>query len=725
VKLVTPICAAAAISGCFLAASYSQTTIDITSEVMVRDTSRFGINLGTWTSWGAEQLSANVLKNPGFEGLVDRAIVMIKVAGPGVFSDDQSWLARPDGFWDGAHYAVLSGTHAGEEGEIASSLASDSFGLPGFSMRSSTTMLAAGDVVALTRINDSALPTQWWFPSPSADVQFRSETANRRPGSPGTRSLRLIAHSNATAEVDSYLDAIGDRAGKLLPLEGRWRLTFWGRLDRGQGQLKVTLARDGSSPVLASQVALDSQWKKEELTFQASDNGPSGTIALRFQFAGASSGEFLLDDVDLRRIDDGGSNFRSEVVTAIARLHPGYLRDWQGQLGDTLSNRLADSLARRSTRYRPGDNSQTDFAYGLPDFLDMALRVNASPWIIVPPSSSSTECAGLGTFLNGNPAYRSFKEIVVEFGNENWNSLFRPGAIPNPISHAQASDACFSALRSHAPALPVRMTINAQHADPRTTAEFAASSARSDLVAIAPYYLFQLNSATPVQSQYPLLFQGDGGLFQQIAATTAGLGKEIAVYEVNSHADQGTAPSDQRDPVTSGLPSASALAKTMLDALALGGRRQCAYTLVGFDNQASQDSYVKLWGVVRDLGPTLRLRPTGLSLELMNQAIAGDLMRVRPTGSPVNVYAFREHDRWSVVAVSSSPTAITTRVRFPDGSRIPTRFRQLIADAPDATNEDGDHITISEKFIRPNRQTVTMDIVPYGLAVLIPHEEAQ
>jgi hypothetical protein len=718
--------AVVSVSSGFLATPRSQTATEITDNVVVKDVFPFGVNLGTWTSWGAEQLSANVLKNPGFEGLVDRAIVTVQVAAPGVFDDNQAWLSRPDGFWTGAHYAVLSGEHAGEEGQIASSRSQDTFGLPGFSMSGATTVLSTGDVVSLTKIDDVELPTQWWFSNSSADVSFRSELQSRRPASPGVRSLRLIARSGATAQVTSYLDAIGDRAGKLLPLEGRWRLKFWSRLDLGAGNLKVVVERDGSSPVLSANVALGAQWRETELTFTASDPGPTGIVELAFQFSGLPAGELLLDDVDLRRVDDRGSAFRGEVISSLEKLHPGYLRDWEGQLGETLANQVADSFARRSSRYRPGDASQTDYGYGLPAFLDLALRVHASPWIIVPTTFSTSECAGLGTFLNGNPEYRQFHEVVIEFGNENWNPLFRPAGIPDPIAHGQVSDACFAAVRQSGGELPLRMTINAQDADTQGAVAFAQASAKSDLISLAPYYLFQLNAAASLQSQYALLFQGDGNHFQQISAAAAALRKEAAVYEINAHTDQGTAPSSQRDPVTSGLPSASALAKTMLDALSAGGRRQCIYTLSGFDNLTTDpNNFVKLWGIVRDLGPTRRFRPTGLSLQMLNQAIHGDMVRVRTADPSLSVYAFRANERWSAVAISTSAVEKSSKLRFPEQARIPTRLLELTQDAPDATNEDGDHVTISESTITPSRQTVTIDLPPFGMAVLTPEEDAQ
>lgn len=81
----------------------------VQAQAAQRNVARIGINLGTWTSWGAEQLSSNVLMNPGFETTIDRAIVIVSHADGGGFEDDQSWLARPDGFWRGAHFDVRSG----------------------------------------------------------------------------------------------------------------------------------------------------------------------------------------------------------------------------------------------------------------------------------------------------------------------------------------------------------------------------------------------------------------------------------------------------------------------------------------------------------------------------------------------------------------------------------------------------------------------------------------
>ena len=85
---------------------------------------RAGVNLGTWSAWGADQLMANVLKNPGFEGTIDRAVVRVSSVRESRFSDDDAGLARPDGFWIGGTYDVRTGRAAGRGGSRSSSRSS-------------------------------------------------------------------------------------------------------------------------------------------------------------------------------------------------------------------------------------------------------------------------------------------------------------------------------------------------------------------------------------------------------------------------------------------------------------------------------------------------------------------------------------------------------------------------------------------------------------------------
>jgi hypothetical protein len=385
-------CATAIGLAWFGAAPHHMEAATVTARVLVPHVGPFGVNLGGWSFWGADQLLSNILKNPGFEGLLDGAIAMPTHSGANSFDDAPTWLARPDGFWEGARFSIRSGSNAGREGAIV-----HSSNLPSFTARSGDALPNPGDAVALLKDTETALPTQWWLSRDPGNT-FAPD-ANPRPGSPGLRSLRVIAAGTVPATVASYFDSIGERSGKLLPLAGAWNLSFWVRLDKGAAALHVVFGRQGSSPLLSRDIPISNSWTNVQLTFSGTDDGPTGTANLLFQITGGPAGEVLLDDVDLRRTDDTAQPFRHEVVAMLKRLHPAYLRDWQGQLADTLANRIALQFARKSYRYRPGDDSQTDFGYSLRDFLDLCLDIKASPWIVVPTVFDDADCSGLGDYL--------------------------------------------------------------------------------------------------------------------------------------------------------------------------------------------------------------------------------------------------------------------------------------------------------------------------------------
>jgi hypothetical protein len=700
----------------------------VTDRVLVSNVSRFGVNLGGWSFWGPDQFASNIVKNPGFEGLIDGAIVLPSHSekASASFDDNSAALARPSGFWDGARFSIRGGSQAGKEGIVTRSLRSNEWGLPAFAVRREDALPAPGDPVALLRETDAELPTQWWYVK-EPGASFLPELRQRRPGSPGTRSLRASAGIQSATLV-SYFDSMSDRAGKLLPLDGSWQLSFWSRLDKGSATLHVTFERQGSPAILSRDIPLTSSWTENRIAFSAYDSGPAGTVALRFQVTGAPYGEVLLDDVDLRRAEDAGQPFRHEVVSMLERLHPAYLREWQGQLADTLRNRTAPAFARKAYRSRPqgavpGVEDQTDYGYGLRDFLDLCVRLRAAPWIIVPTVFDDEDCAGLGDYLEAQADLRIFPEILVEFGNENWNPLFRSAGIADPVAHGQASGRCFAAIRKHAPRSGIKTVMNAQAGYPEGAARSARAGQNQDIVAIAPYFLYSLPAGISLEERLGLLFGRDGNV-PEIDARTRALGKELAVYEVNLHTVNGDAPPEDRRPVVAGMAAGSALARNMLDMLSLGVRRQCVYTLTGFDaTLASRPGTVPLWGIARDLGPTQRLRPTGLALQLLNTVLRGDLMEVRHRGAADSfVYALRSTQGMSAVLVSSSPEERRITVEFPHAPDGIVTLDRLTARSQTATNEDAEEVRIERETLPRLDARVTVTLRPWSMAVLSPHE---
>lgn len=691
--------------------------------VSVADARRIGLNLGSWTSWGAEQLSSNIIKNPGFEGIIDRAVVIVGRADQNGFTDNAAWLARADGFWAGAGYDVRSGRSAGQRGRISDSRRTGANGMPSFTTEGNAPLLSPGDVVIVTRINDALLPTHWWF-AKNEEPFISLDGRDRAPGSPGARSLVLKPAAGKSVQVNSYLDAIGSRAGKLLPIQGTWRLSFWSRTQEGKPGLQVNFRRIGANTFLDRRLAPGKEWSKTTIEFTAQDLGPVGTLHLCFRISGP--GAIAIDDVELTPVQTVPFPFRNEAVKALTQLRPGYLRDWQGQLGETLTNLLAPAGGRRSSRYRPGDD--VSFGYSLPDFLFLCTRVQASPWIVLPTTFSDDEYLELGRYLARQHAQSRFTEILVEFGNENWNSVFRPGGIPDPVAHGLVATRAFQKVREGAGALtPIKTIVNGQHVNPNYSLQFARNAPNADILALAPYFQYSLNAGVPAADRLAGLFSTDSRQMITSANGARSLNKEIAVYEVNLHTTQGDAPPAERDPLTVGAASGSALAKVLLDSLALGARRQCVFTFAGFDNFRSDGKgMIKLWGIARDLADAPRLRPSGLAVTMLNQTIGGDLMKVTnlsgDAAKDITLSAFRSGDGWSVAVVSSSRVEREVSIVFPNavGTRLPELLYRLDLRDVWATNEDAERVGFLKESVAVSGTTITLRMPPYGTAVLLP-----
>lgn len=699
---------------------------------LVANVERIGMNLGHSTYWGAEQLRRNVLGNPGFEGIIDRALVRVAHVDHDRFSDDQTWLAREDGFWSGAAYEILTGAAAGARGVIFDSRAAGRHALPELITDGLDDRLAPGDMVALTRIRDDLPPTHWWLPD-NTNGRVQIDAARTAPKSPGRRSLSLTPLSGATLRLSSHLDTIGARAGKLLPVEGPWLFSLWIHAETGDPpRVRILFRRHGSAPILDLTLRPEPGWQRMEQRFDAVDTGPIGALELAIEVSGP--GQVHLDDIwlgpsaaeDETATEGGGpaapgaSAFRPEVIAALMQLRPGYLRDWQGQLGDTLDNRLAEPHARRASRYRPGNGAE--YGYGLPEFLDLSRSVGANPWLVMPTTFTTDEARRLGAWLAERIETDGFSDVLVEFGNENWNAIFRPAGIQDAAHHGTAADRLFTALEEGAGNHPaLRRVVNAQHANPYSAGKVAAASTKADILAVAPYMLSRLDAADRDRA-LELLFADDSGRLTEIVSRQPAE-QELAVYEVNLHTTRGDAAADDRAALVTGAASGPALAKRLLEAMALGARRQCVYTLAGFDTQLEgSSSLVPLFGVTRDLTRGDRLRPTGWAVALLNQVVGGDLHRafITDEGTGLLVAPFRGPQGWSVAIVSDAPEPRRLTLRFPDTqSPRPTLGRVLDASDPFKGNETADEVRPQSLAVRTiGKDRIRVTVPAYSLVVL-------
>jgi hypothetical protein len=659
------------------------------------DAPRLGLNLGGASTWGAEQLVANVLKNPGFEAPIERSLVIVKAIAGTTVTDDTPWVARSDGFWDGAQFEVLSGAAAGRRGTVQAYRRAGSGGAGEFRLVPFPDGLRPADGLSVTTSTAAAGVPMWWISA----GEVRVVDGEARPGSGGRQSVQLKASPDRPARLAHHLDMLG-RAGKLLPVSGAWRLDFWVRTTTPDTRLAVTFRRHGTGAFVARDVALGAQWQHIVLPFSAADDGPYGPLELSFE---VRAGDALIDDVFLGEAADGAGGFRRATVDMLRRLRPGYLRDWQGQLADTFDNRVADASARRPTRHRPGE-AELVYGYSLPEFLELCAAVGAKPWVVAPPLMSGEDWRRMGELLAAAARRHGFEEILVEFGNENWNELFRPAGFMAAETHAAVADRAFRQLRQGAGGygglVPV---VNAQFVNAASWRRLASMTGEAQRIAVAPYFLYRLDQGAEPQALAAAFDDAVAPLRAGIAGPAA-LGKRVAVYEVNFHTTEGNASPDLRDLAVAGAHSGAALARQLLGGLLAGVREQAVYTLAGFDAFTAERKLVRLWGVTRDLAPG-RLRPTGLALAMLNGVIDGDVHAALCSGNAAaceNVTAaWFQRPRKLQLAVASRD-ARTLRIRTGIACGTPVSIDLLDGSDPARNNE-------KEEMVRTERTTAACD----------------
>jgi hypothetical protein len=429
-------------------------------------------------------------------------------------------------------------------------------------------------------------------------------------------------------------------------------------------------------------------WQQFVFNFSAVDGGPAGPLDLQFLANGPAGTAVHLDDVQLGSVNDLAQGaWRSEMISTLTQLRPGYLRDWQGQLGDTMTNRLASAFARAPTHYNPDlADDQQWFFYSLPDFLSLCQQIGAKPWIVLPTTLSSSEFTALGQYLIQAQQTYNFGEIVVEFGDENWNSVFRAAGIQNPVVMAHAANRGFTLLRAAAgSSVPLHLVVNGQFVNPWVGQQAIINAPQADAVDVAPYYFYTLNAADSPTTVFANMFtmSDEPAYISDLDAVTVPMNKSVDIYEVNASTFNGNAPESQRDPYVAGTASGTALDDRLITGMSAGVRRQVVYDLAQYNyNISSSVGNMMLWGVANSVASSVSLRPTGLAVEMLNSAIGGDFYPVSaigPAASGITAAAFLSNSSWSMAIVSTNSAPSQIAISLPSSGTPPTRVFTLSA----------------------------------------------
>jgi hypothetical protein len=148
-----------------------------------------------------------------------------------------------------------------------------------------------------------------------------------------------------------------------------------------------------------------------------------------------------------------------------------------------------------------------------------------------------------------------------------------------------------------------------------------------------------------------------------------------------------------------------------------GLRRQNVWNLAQHDYGAPTGA-VKLYGIMHDLTSPNSFRPTGLAVEMLNRAIAGDFHPVSANrdAKGVNAAAFLSRAGWSLAVVSTNASPLEVSIELPTQGIRPSRV--LILTGPIVSdNETGDAVHIQET---PLPSGLQLTIPAYGFMVLLP-----
>lgn len=696
-------------------------TYTINNTPTILKTERIGINLGQTTSYGTSQFLNNLLLNPGLEGQIDRILVIVSQANQDSFSDEAGW-GYPNGEWNEAEFQIRTGQSAGKRGRIKRSVNSGDNGFPQYFSYSPLPYIEPNDLIVLTRVKRPD-PLDLWETHFSKTAEI--DPAISRPQSAGSQSLKLVPTSTLRAEITYVADAIAERAGKGLQIEGKWRFRVWAKGEKPNGELTVVFTRQNSaSPFFKSTLELTTEWQEYVIDFTGHDSGPPKPLTLTLT-AYQPFNTVWLDDLYLGKLDQEDVPFRKEIVNAINELSPSFIREFPS-LGDSWENRVASPQKRKTWLKRlAGGRNEAIYSYSLPELIFLCKEVKANPWIIVPPTLSNYECQQMGYFLQ---EYASdFSEVILEFGHENWNWLFRPTAIPYYREHGILANHLFG-LISKAAGKKVNLIklVNGQYSVPGESIQFLNMAQTADGLAVTPSLLPSLDRAIPDKQALQLLYRQNFSQLHEIAREVYAVDKELALYEANFNTVLGDARGYERNRLISGAAAGSALGKHLIHFLFTGARPIMVYNLAQYDTTTWEvEDFVYLWGIVRDFGPPIRFRPTGLAVKLLNQVIQGSMYRLEPVENHSNfsqgitIAAFRGSNSWSLAAVSESDQPRTIKVDFPqDGKTIPTITNSLQFQSPFDNNEKSEAVTIETLDAIIKGQSVIFTLPAYGMVVI-------
>lgn len=317
--------------------------------------------------------------------------------------------------------------------------------------------------------------------SPQTDARLKNagvisviDSKTAAPGG-GTGSLCLtIPEGAAPADLGYWLHADEREDYPRLKEGAPYTVSLWLKQSSMPGG-KVTVR---AGKLGEAEFAVTGDWKEYTVDFTGAP--PAGLE--RFEIIAEESGTLWIDNV---AIYENGSTPRwgwyPQIIEQLKSFQPSNLRLWAAQVnlgyGRSLDSAIGPIFQAQTEFNDTGADSP--IGVGLHDELKLCKEVGANPWIIVSTMWFTEEYANFIEYLAGPPdsAYgkkraalgqvepwtKVFPKLMIETGNEAWNSTFHPqGFIGRPKLYGQWSERIFQTMKAspHFPKDQVEFVLN-------------------------------------------------------------------------------------------------------------------------------------------------------------------------------------------------------------------------------------------------------------------------
>ena len=763
--------------------STATTNIAIESRVIRSGVKHFGINLSGQSFYDSGIMLRNLFfRNPGFEGSTWQSVLQCKVVKEDTCADYDEWSYWPANFVKGGTFEFIYGAARGQKGTVTASSVAVSSAITHSGVWVSFSKMAVhpqvGDFYIVRKSMPGDAAAGWWTETKGGGT-ITTESHDLSPNSPGKQAVYMAA-PGPTQEVTVNSGVDTGQGRSFVQMNGVYTLVFRAKGMGGTNVLNISLARLSSRygvlTYMTRQLQLTPSWQDYKIPITVHENGTFiGPVHLTFNVHASSA---LLDDVALNETAaaDNPTAFRNAVVDRLRELHPGILRymDNGTNYGSSLEDLIAPPFARRRAGYSETKKDADDISIGLHEFLVLCQAVHTEPWFVIPMGISSQETRDLIEYLSA-PATKPygakraalgqsapwtsvFPVIHLELGNETWNwNSFAGEGVPDPKAYASRVGDIFAVARATPGFEPAKfdLIMDGWFAVPWWNEQELSIKSHADTIDIAPYTFTSFNDASspekiygPMFAEPEMLDSRPAGVVAQDAKLAQAAGVKLAVYEVNLGTMEGKINQAELDATIPSLGAGLSTADHMLLMLRDQGiYNQAVFALPeynnGFTNKAnpSAQEMVKLWGTVVDMGgQSNRVRPSFLSEQLANEAIADKMLATTVSGANptwdqaesgngqakltgahfLQSFAFTDGKRCSLVLFNLSRTSalpVTLSGAMAPHNAEVQQSRLTSAHLND-TNEDAQKVSITRTKVPSFNPAQPYSLPPYSMTVL-------